>query len=297
MAEGLNMADLITDYFIKPVVEKSGYNVMNTLVYAVIAIAAAFVIYKALKKRFDKRFMLYIIPFILLGSTVRVVTDSIDTGVAEGYRTALFGLVGTAIDSHVYDYSFLTVTPGIYIVTAVITLLALLASDILKNPKIFPLIGILLWLPHFVLLLPMFKHWEYAAAILGLLAFSYVASAFALKRLGVNSLQGRIAVLAHGLDGCASFVAIEVFNRFASECTIFGRCYAGQHVVERFFGDLIAYGTAMYLAVKLLFIIIASRVVEKESEDEYEMNFIYALLIIFGLAPGIRNLLRILVGA
>ncbi len=291
------MADFITDYFIDPIVEKSGYNLVNTLVYAVIAIVAAFFIYKFLKKKFDKKFIVYLVPFILLGSTVRVVTDSIDTGVAQQHRTALFGLIGTVIDSGVYNYGYLTVTPGIYIITAIITMVALFISEKLKRPKVFPLIGILLWLPHLIILLPMVAHFDYAALIIGIVVLAYVAAVFILKKMGLDSLQSKVAVFAHAIDGSASFVAIEIFNRFSSECLVSGRCYVGQHVVERFFGDIIIFGTALYFAVKIGFIIFASRIVEKESEDENEMNFIYTLLIIFGLAPGIRNLLRIVIGA
>jgi len=291
------MTDFINDYFLAPIVEKSGYNIFNTLVYAVIALVAAFVLYKTLKSRFNKTFILYLIPFILLGSTMRVVTDSIDTGVAQSHKAALFGFVRLMIDSHIYDYGFLTVTPGIYIITAAITLLALFISDRLKKPKLFPAIGVALWIPHILFLLPLAKYIEYFALIVGLVFLATFLAVFALKRMKIDSLQSQAAVFAHALDGSASFVAIEIFNRFATECTLNGRCYAGQHVVERFFGELFAYGTAFYLLVKILFVIFASKIVEKESENEYEMNFIYALLIIFGLAPGIRNLLRILTGA
>ena len=67
-------------------------------------------------------------------------------------------------------------------------------------------------------------------------------------------------------------------------------------MVERFFGDIMVYGTLIYLMVKVLFALIASIVIEREAENEHEKYFIYLLIIIFGLAPGVRNFLRLALG-
>jgi uncharacterized membrane protein len=285
------------DYFINPIVEHTGYNIVNTLVYAIIAIVTAYALFLWLRPKFTKKFVLYLLPFILLGSTVRVLTDTIDTGIAQQHASALFGLIGAAVNSGIYSYGFLTATPGIYIVTAIVTILAILISDFLKKPKILPAVGLVLWVPHFVILLPMFVNWFYLAVTF-LLVIGLCLLCFAvLSKWKMNNLQAKLAVLAHVLDGCASFVAIEVFNRLSPECTVLGKCYFGQHVVESFFGKAMPWGTAIYVAVKVLFVLFACRIVENEKMNESERNFIYALVIIFGLAPGIRNLLRLLCGA
>ena len=106
-----------------------------------------------------------------------------------------------------------------------------------------------------------------------------------------------LAVGAHALDGSASFMAIEVFNRVATDCLELGRCYFGQHVIERAVGGALPYGTAIFLLAKLLFALFAVHVIEGQCKDKNERAFIYALVIIFGLAPGIRNALRLLIGA
>jgi uncharacterized membrane protein len=298
MGENLmGIDEILQQYFIDPIAERSGYNVVNTLVYAVIAIAAAYLIYRWLRPKFTKRLVLHIIPFILFGSTVRVLTDSIDSGVAQQHVDDLFGLVGLAVNSGIYNYGTLTVTPGIYVVTGLITLASIFVSDRLKRPMLLPAIGLILWLPHLVLLTPMFKHWDYAAGIIAIVAVSIGLSIVLMQRLRIDGDLGRAAVAAHSLDGTASFMAIEVFNRLADECTILGRCYGGQHVVERTIGETLPYGTLFYLLLKLVFVLFAVKVIEQESKDEKEKNFIYTLIIIFGLAPGLRNLLRILVGA
>ena len=44
------MPDFFQQYFIDPVMTGSGYNIYNTLAYAVILVVAAFATYKLLKK-------------------------------------------------------------------------------------------------------------------------------------------------------------------------------------------------------------------------------------------------------
>jgi len=288
--------EFLNQYFLQPISEHSGYNIVNTLIYAVIAIVAAYALFRIFKKKFTKEFILYTLPFVLLGSTVRVVTDAMDAGALQQHRGALFGIVGRAVDSGIYNYGALTVTPGIYIVVAAITILAILVSSALKRPKLYPAIGLVLWIPHLLLLTPLMVNWPYAAAIFVLVMVFYWLSTEIFSRYNITSAQSKLTVVAHALDGAASFTAIEVFNRIAPECIEHGMCYFGQHVVERFFAEAMVYGTAIYLAIKVLFAMVASWVVEKESADEHEMNFVYLLLIVFGLAPGVRNVLRLIAG-
>ncbi len=293
----MEFQQFVNDYFINPIVEHSGYNMINTLFYAAIAMVAAYLIFKKFKKQFTKEFILYTVPFILLGSTIRVITDSIDSGIAQQHSSALFGLIGAIVNSGIYDYGFLTVTPGIYILIGSFTLLSLVFSNALRKPKLYPTIGLALWIPHFIMVLSMINEASFALLIVvlsaALLAFSHVI----LKKYKISGIASRLAVGAHILDGTSSFVAIEIFNRVSPQCVQNGFCYFGQHVVERFFGEIMVYGTALYLMVKVLFAILASVIIERESEGENEKYFIYLLIIIFGLAPGIRNFLRLAIGA
>ncbi len=285
----------IQDYFISPIVEHTGYNVVNTLVYAVIAIAAAFLIYRKFKKYFTKELIIYTIPFILLGSTVRVITDATEAGV-DWTSHQFYWLFGPVLNSGIYNYGFLTATPGIYVVIGLITIFSLYLSIKLKKPKIYPAIGILLWLPHFIIVLSMIQDLTYLITILTLSGIVILGAHLIMKRYRLNHILPRIAVAAHTIDGVSSFVAIEIFNRFSPLCTGQGICYFGQHVVERFFSEIMVYGTIIYLFIKVLFAIFASLIIEKEADNENERYFLYLLIIIFGLAPGVRNLLRVTLG-
>lgn len=294
----MDIGQIIKDYFVDPVVERTGYNIVNTIVYATIALVAAYLIYLYLKPRFGKRFLLHIIPFILFGSTMRVVTDIVDSGIKDE------GIVGSLIKSGIYNYGFVTATPGIYIITAVVVIISIFISDKFNYLKIwrrmiptFPLIGALLFVFHFLLIILFFKNYSFFLLIVGIAIASLAIGWIILKRMKIDNVQSKIAIFSHALDGAAAFVAVDVFSRIAPECINFGKCYFEQHVFGRFVGGLGDYGMLIFLLIKVIFAIAACYVIERESKDEKEKNFIYLLVIIFGLAPGFRSSLRLLTGA
>jgi uncharacterized membrane protein len=74
-----------------------------------------------------------------------------------------------------------------------------------------------------------------------------------------------------------------------------GLCYQEEHV----FGGFLAgfdFGLVVFLLIKVAFSILACYVIEKELKNEHSRNFVYLLIIIFGLAPGVRDALRLLAG-
>lgn len=289
------LEQFIQDYFINPVVEHTGYNIVNTFFYAIIAMIAAFLIYKRFKKYFTKELILYTIPFILLGSTVRVITDATESGI-DWTDYPMKWLFKPVLDSGIYNYSFLTATPGIYIIIGILTLFSLYLSVKLKKPKLYPAIGLVLLIPHSIIVLSMIKDFTFLLIILALSLFLIVISNIILLRFKLKGTIPTFVVSAHIIDGVSSFTAIEIFNRISPQCIENGICYFGQHVVERFFSELMVYGTIIYLIIKILFAIFACYIVEKETDNENEKYFLYLVLIIFGLAPGIRNMLRITLG-
>src|SRR3989338_11283949 len=78
------MADFFQQYFIDPLIQGTGYNVYNTLVYAVLLIAAVFVTYKLLKKMkitIDNKFLLGVLPYVILGGLLRALEDASSYGI------------------------------------------------------------------------------------------------------------------------------------------------------------------------------------------------------------------------
>jgi len=293
----MDIGEFIRNYFINPVNDRSGYNIVNTAIYAFIALAFAFIFLRILKRekfKIDAKFMLRVIPFVILGSTVRVVTDAagdVAAGIPNHFlanSSYLLGLYGVVGASHLYDYGLLTATPGIYIMIGSLTFLSLLLFNRMKKMELLPkIVGVLILL-HLALLLPLMRNWSYLLLVIVLAIAGMLLGKFILQRMKLKpSLTQQMVVLSHSLDGAASYVAIELFNG--------GNTYFEQHVFSNalgvFFGSMFAF-----YVIKVLFSILAVYLVESSNDSREDRNYVLLLLIIFGLAPGIRDSLRLLAG-
>ncbi|MEW6723278.1 MAG: DUF63 family protein [Candidatus Micrarchaeota archaeon] len=275
------MENFIYDYFVSPIWDRTGYNIVNTLVYAGIAIAAIFALHKALKGRvkIDDGFVNGVLSFVLFASTMRVVTDAID----HGKFLPLTPFHQFVLDSHLWDYGYLTVTPGIYILTAALLLATAAILHRLKRMDMLPYIGLALWLPHFLLLLPLMAYGVFALPILLLAAIpAYIAMMYFKDR------NFALIVAGQAFDGAATFFVIDVFG------PMLGVQYFEQHVLGSAIGELFGTYFAFYL-VKVAIAFAAAYVLQKEKMDEEDRRFVALVLMIMGFAPGIRDVLRMVV--
>ncbi len=296
----MGIQEFVQEYFIDYIWLHKGYNIYNTLFFAIIALFAIWVVYRIFDKykiKINKEFIISTIPFVVLGSTLRVITDSIDTGVMQQYiliNNNIFSTIYEVIlDSQLLHYGYLTVTPGIYIVIAFIFLSSLSICHIFKKMKYLKYIGTLFFIPFLILLIPLIRYPIYGLLIL-ILAFSAVLVSFLIfKKLKLEYFMLSL-IGAHALDGATTFISIDVFNKLEFVCTKFGRCYSEQHVVPSILGT---HSFFIFFLVKVLIVLIASYILSKEEMKSSEKYYLVLILVIIGLAPGIRNLLRILVGA
>src|SRR3989344_5829501 len=108
--------EFIDTFFCRPILEYSGYNFVNTLVYGAIMIFLAFwVIQPFFSKKgvkFDYGFSLRVLLFVLAGSAFRILED--------------LGFLPRSCSP--LDPAFYTITPGVYILFGALTITALLAS-------------------------------------------------------------------------------------------------------------------------------------------------------------------------
>lgn len=276
------MENFIYDYFISPIWDKTGYNTVNTVVYAVIAIAAVYGLHRILKGRIriDEGFIAAVLTFVLFGSTLRVVTDSIDSGVFKPV-TPVHRLV---LDSHLWDYGYLTVTPGVYILTAALLLASMAILHRLRRMDLLPYAGLILWLPHFLLLLPFMGYAIFALPVLLLAAIpAYIALMYFKDRVLAAIVAGQ------ALDGAATFFVIDVFS------SVSGIGYFEQHVFSNAIGQIAGSFFAFYL-LKAGIAFAAAYVLRKEKMDDEDRRFIALVLMIMGFAPGIRDILRMAAG-
>ena len=217
-----------------PVFERTGYNLVNTVVYAAIALGALYLIWKFLKRKgFDfasKDFLYGVGAFVLFGSTARVLTDLSDAGHSLGVLSPIFG------------YGYLTVTPGIYIVTAMLFLFSIAIGRAMKQPRFPVYAGLLLWLPCLLLLIPFMQNFGYfllgtAIAAAGALVSYFLLKKFAKQELGLHE---KLAILGQALDGAATFIVIDVFSKAS------GKGYFEQHVLSGGIGTATPLGFFLF---------------------------------------------------
>ncbi len=274
-----DFSQFVAEYFVNPIKypgQYAPYNVVNTTVFAIIAIAAVYLIYKFLNSRgikTDEKFYWAIIPFIFLGSIVRVLSD------AEVFPR------GIEINGVTF-YPF--ITPGIYAVIFAVTIVVLLLSRKFfaeKWHRVFSNIG---WVLAFVAFLPLiflFKNFVLFSGILAIVAVLFLALYFSPWK--TNAME-KMLILSQGFDGAATFIGVQ-----------FGG-YSEQHVVGNLIFDAFG-GPWAFLVVKLIFALIVVYVLRMEMQKSSgtkveEIAFVSLIITIFGLAPGLRDALRLLAG-
>jgi len=290
---------IIEDYFISPIMDKTGYNAINTLAYAAIAIICLYLIWRFMKARkfdFSSRGFLFAVgAFVLFGSTCRVLTDLSDAG-----AIATMALSGSQLSpiymalhtSGIFRYGFLTVTPGIYLVTAAFFLLSLGIGIAMKREMFAAYAGLALWLPIFALELPFMSHWQFFLLAIAIAAAGAFASFFLLERAGKMRLDvyEKLAIGGQALDGAATFVVIDIFSKQT------GGNYFEQHVLSAGIGTATPLGFLLFFLVKIA---LASAIVyflRKEKMGKSDVALVLLVVAIMGFAPGIRDALRMLCG-
>ena len=87
---------------------------------------------------------------------------------------------------------------------------------------------------------------------------------------------------AHFLDASATFISLSLFGYFE------------QHVVPRFFIGF--FGPVSMFFLKIIVVIPVLYIIDRHTEDRNFRNFLKIVVLILGLAPGLRDTIRLLVG-
>ncbi len=255
----------LEEYFINPVIYETGkYNIVNTLAYGLILVASAYLVFKVLgrlKIRVERNFACALLPFIALGAGLRVLRDA---GVLKSY---------------------IFITPGSYVITFSIAFAALLLSIAAQRRfkieywKTMLAIGVLLCVPVYALLISMIANAPALAEIILATAAWYALLTFVSKSKPDILTKGNVAIIsAHMLDASSTFVG-----------KYFG--YVEEHVVA---GALIpALGPWSMFALKLIIVIPVLYFFDRDIKDKNSKNWWKIIVLILGLAPGIRNTMRI----
>lgn len=271
----------VNKYYIEPIIYDSGYNPVNTLTWALILGACVFGVIKLLdrmKVEVDERFIFSIIPFVLAGSSLRVLED------ADVFSAPL---------------KYLFITPNIYFVVFVVTLACLVVSKKLYDldvvgdwKKTFAAAGGLWFLSNLYALLYFEDIVRPDALVLILVIGTLVAfSIYGLARWqGIGLITDRLnftILWVHLMDASSTFIGIDMLG------------YYEKHVVPAYLIDLTGTALVMY-PLKLAIFIPVIYVLDTQFNDSKESislrTFVKMVIIVLGLSPATRNTLRMALG-
>ena len=190
-------------------------------------------------------------------------------------------------DMEIYPNSFFTVSPGILItLTGIITPLFLISYYLYKKFKVrmefslslFALIGIIIHIPFFTKIKNLYGGMIILSFTISILAILIVLF-YLIKKIDWFSIS---AIWAHMFDASATFTAIAFFG------------YNEQHIVPVFMINL--FGAPAIFILKLLVVVPVVYLINKYAEDENLRKFLLLAVFAIGLAPALRDTIRLLVG-
>ncbi len=256
----------IEKYFIDSIVHKTGYNPVNTITWAIILVIAVVLVYRALRRydvRFDWKFAAGNIPFILLGASVRVVEDA--------------GFLQPPV-------SYFFMTPLIYVIIFLIAFPTLLVSLKVRREdywKHYGSVGLLLSLATLILLfwkLQPVNWWVIPVTLLLAAGFTIAYSQITSRVYSpMNNTLSNTIFYSHMVDGFATFLGIQFLG------------YWELHVLPRFLIDV--FGPWIMIPTKVI-VFVAILYVLDSMEEDHMKGFIKFVLIVLGLAPGLRDAIR-----
>ena len=275
------ISQFVSTYYVDPIIYDSGYNPVNTITWALVLGICIFGVVRLLERikvTINERFILSVMPFVVAGSSLRVIEDA---GV---FRPPL---------------QYLFITPTIYFVVFAVTVMCLLGSRWLKNAgqvkdfyATFAAFGTIWFAANILVLLYVenIVHPYLPVLILGggtLIAFivykltEYGGFALLSNRLNLSILW------VHLLDASSTIVGIDMLG------------YYEKHVVPAYLIDLTGTAIVMYplkLAIFLPVMYLLDTQFDEDDESQTLKTFVKIVIIVLGLSPACRNTIRMTLG-
>ena len=259
--------EFIKKYYINSMVYKTGYNPVNSATWVILLALACIAVYKTLIKynvKFDEYFVAGNVPYIVFGSAIRVVEDA--------------GFIAPPI-------CYLFMSPFIYMVVFAVAFPTFLLSLHFRREKYWLHYGAFGAVLATLTLAFLFTHlkvvnwWILPAALsmatLFLIAYYILTSKFCRKMC--NRLSCAV-FFSQMLDGSATFLGISFLG------------YWEMHVIPRLL--ISVFGPWIMLPLKVVVFTSVLYILDSMEENRELVNFIKFVLIVLGLAPGLRDALR-----
>lgn len=274
----------LEEYFINPILANGWFNPVNTLVYSIILIIAVYLVFRLLRRmkiRIDANFGASLLPFIVWASSTRVLHDS-----------AVSGVLPPGVNEF-YSAPFFP-TPGSYLITFALALITLLASLGLQKYKGIPYhrpmtaFGVFYCTINFILLprldpYPFFLIFGITGAWAVLFSAPQLIKRAPEKLKSLFSWENNFILSAHFLDATATVVSLTMFG------------YMEQHVVPRLFFPFMGPHAMFFLKAAVVIPVLWLLDRYKDEEPEF-INFLKIVVLILGLAPGLRDTIRLMAG-
>jgi len=269
----IDLNDWIYKYYINPIIYDTGYNPINTLTWGLllgVIILGLIRIFRRLNIKIDEKLLSYTIPYILAGSSLRVIEDA---------------------DLLSPPASYLLITPLIYFLVFLITATSLILCTRLGGRRSFQIyagIGLLWTFINLVALSSIGVQRPLVPAAVLFLG-SAITALILLIRMSFSWLsfldnRYNLAILySHMLDASSTYIGVDWFG------------YYEKHVVPTYLINFFGTAAIMY-PLKLLVLLPVLSILDTSMEDPSLRNLTKLVLITLGLAPAVRNTLRLTLG-
>lgn len=278
------ISQFINTYYLDPIRGDEGYNIVNTFTWAVVLGICIFGVFRLLEKleiKIDSKFIISLLPFVLAGSSMRVLED-------------------TRVEIFHPPFSYLLITPNIYFLVFGITVVCLWLSIRIQKAglvkdyhPVFAGIG-LTWL---LLNLGVLLHFENVVvpyvpflvlgAGIGLTSIFYLVARQLKSSIFTDPLNLSI-LLAHMLDASSTYIGIDIIGG-----------YFEKHVLPSYLIKLTDTALVMYPLKIVIFVGVLYALDTQFEKDEESTNLkmlIKMVILILGLAPATRNTIRMTLG-
>lgn len=267
------IAAFVHKYYIDPIIYDTGYNPVDTVTWAIILGLAILGLIKLLRRLdllMDESLLLSTLPYVLAGSSLRVIEDA---------------------DLVAAPWRYFLITPLIFFLVFLITAACLIITRKIWGEKFharFAAIGFLWTFFNLAVLSTLgFKNTWVIAAVFLLGSALTVGLLFCRRRLSslkfLDDRFNQMIIYAHMLDASSTYFGVDWFY------------YYEKHVVPTFLINLTGSAAIMF-PLKLAILLTVLSMIDKSLQDPPLRNLTKLTLITLGLAPAIRNTLRLALG-
>lgn len=241
------------------------YTIETTAVLGVFLVVLSYVLFyilNRLKIKIDEKLAIGLMPWVVTAAFARVLEDA-----------------------KIYPDTFFTTTPGIILLFAIIVIPIFLIGKYIEDKKKFPLWKTLAITGTIAAIInaPMLRITNFYAAGLIFVTFAVILSIMSIVRRFVKTDNLSFwAIGAQLFDASATFISLSKFG------------YAEQHVLPTYLIGMT--GPWIMFPLKLAVIIPIVYLLDKYCDDEEIRKFLLIAILVLGLAPGLRDTLRLAVG-